>query len=84
LRIYFGNINSIQNDKFVKKNGMSAIVIKADSKSNKILKDLAKKLGANVLNMNDAQYEDFLLGSIINSEKTGEDISKEEVIKKIK
>ncbi len=63
---------------------MSAIVIKADSKSNKILKDLAKKLGANVLNMNDAQYEDFLLGSIINSEKTGEDISKEEVIKKIK
>jgi hypothetical protein len=84
LRIYFGNINSIQDDKFVKKNGMSAIVIKADSKSNKILKDLAKKLGANVLNMNDAQYEDFLLGSIINSEKTGEDISKEEVIKKIK
>ena len=63
---------------------MSAIVIKADSKSNKILKDLAKKLGANVLNMNDAQYEDFLLGSIINSEKTGEDVSKEEVIKKIK
>lgn len=63
---------------------MSAIVIKADSKSNKIFKDLAKKLGANVLNMNDAQYEDFLLGSIINSEKTGEDISKEEVIKKIK
>ena len=62
---------------------MSAIVIKADSKSNKILKDLAKKLGANVLNMNDTQYEDFLLGSIINSEKTGEDVSKEEVIKKI-
>ena len=61
---------------------MSAIVIKADSKSNKILKDLAKKLGANVLNMNDAQYEDFLLGFIINSEKTGEDVSKEEVIKK--
>ena len=30
----------------------------------------------------DAQYEDFLLGSIINSEKTGEDVSKEEVIKK--
>ena len=63
---------------------MSAIVIKADSICNKILKDLAKKLGANVLNMNDAQYEDFLLGSIINSEKTGEDVSKEEVIKKIK
>jgi hypothetical protein len=63
---------------------MSAIVIKADSKSNKILKDLAKKLGANVLNMNDNQYEDFLLGSIINSEKTGEDVTREEVIKKLK
>jgi hypothetical protein len=63
---------------------MSAIVIKADSKSNKILKDLAKKLGANVLNMNDNQYEDFLLGSIINSEKTGEDVTREEVITKLK
>ncbi len=63
---------------------MSAIVIKADSKSNKILRDLAKKLGANVLNMNDAQYEDFLLGSIINSEKTGEEASREEVFQKLK
>ena len=63
---------------------MSAIVIKADSKSNKILKDLAKKLGANVLNMNDTQYEDFLLGSIINSEKTGEFVTRDEVIKKLK
>jgi hypothetical protein len=67
-----------------KKIDMSAIVIKADSKSNKILKDLAKKLGANVLNMNDNQYEDFLLGSIINSEKTGEDVTREEVITKLK
>jgi hypothetical protein len=63
---------------------MSAIVIKADSKSNKILKDLARKLGANVLNMNDAQYEDFLLGSIINSEKTGEESSREDVFQKLK
>lgn len=34
--------------------------------------------------MKDDQYEDFLFGSIINSEKTGEDVSKEEVIKKLK
>lgn len=32
---------------------MSAIVIKADSKSNKILKELAKKLGGNVLPIDD-------------------------------
>jgi S-adenosylmethionine/arginine decarboxylase-like enzyme len=38
---------------------MSAIVIKADNQSNKILKELAKKLGANVLNINDDQYEDL-------------------------
>lgn len=38
---------------------MSAIVIKADNRSNKILKELAKKLGANVLNINDDQYEDL-------------------------
>jgi hypothetical protein len=62
---------------------MSAIIIKADDKSNKILKELAKRLGANVVNMNDAQYEDFLMGSIIDSEKTGEDVSRNEVIKKL-
>ena len=32
----------------------------------------------------DEPLEDFLLGSIINSEKTGEDVSKEEVFKKLK
>jgi len=62
---------------------MSVIIIKADDKSNKILKELAKRLGANVVSMNDAQYEDFLLGSIIDSEKTGEDVSRNEVIKKL-
>ncbi len=38
---------------------MSAIVTKADNQSNKILKELAKKLGASVLNINDDQYEDL-------------------------
>jgi hypothetical protein len=63
---------------------MGAIIIKADQKSNKILLELAKRLGANVLNMNDAQYEDFLLGSIMEEVKTGKEVSKEEVIKKLK
>lgn len=63
---------------------MSAIIIKADDKSNKILKELAKRLGANVVNMNDSQYEDFLMGSIIDSEKTGEDVPRVEIIKKLK
>jgi len=62
---------------------MSVIIIKVDDKSSKILKELAKKLGANVVNMNDNQYEDFLLGSIIDSEKTGIDVSREEIFKKL-
>jgi hypothetical protein len=63
---------------------MSAIIIKADEKSNKILKELAKQLGANVVSLKDNQYEDFLLGTIIDSEKTGKDASREEVLQKLK
>jgi hypothetical protein len=63
---------------------MSAIIIKADDKSNKILKELAKRLGANVVSLKDNQYEDFLLGTIIDSEKTGIDASREEVFQKLK
>jgi len=60
---------------------MSALVIKADSKSNKILKELAKKLGGNVLSINDMQFEDLALGSIMENEKTGKTVSREEIIK---
>jgi hypothetical protein len=63
---------------------MSAIIIKADEKSNKILKDLAKQLGANVVSLNDNQYEDFLLGTIIDAEKPGKDALREEVFQKLK
>jgi hypothetical protein len=63
---------------------MSAIIIKADDKSNKILKELAKRLGADVVNINDDQYEDILLGSVIESEKTGKDVSRDEIFKKLK
>ena len=62
---------------------MSAIIIKADEKSNKILKELAKRLGANVVSMNDNQYEDFLLGSIMDSDKTGTEVSRDEIFKKL-
>ncbi len=63
---------------------MSAITIKADDKSNKILMELAKRLGANVVNINDDQYEDILLGSIMESERTGKDVPREEIFKKLK
>ena len=62
---------------------MSAIVIKADNQSNKILKELAKKLGANVLNINDDQYEDLSLGYLMDKTKTGKIVSRDTIIKKL-
>lgn len=62
---------------------MSAIVIKADSKSNKILKELAKKLGGNVLSIDDNQFEDIALGALMDKEKIGETVSSERIMKKL-
>ncbi|MDO9579832.1 MAG: hypothetical protein Q7J06_04595 [Bacteroidales bacterium] len=63
---------------------MGAIVIKADRKSNKILADLAKKLGGNVLSMADDQYEDFAIGSAMDSVKTGKTVDRETIFMKLK
>lgn len=63
---------------------MGAILIQADSQSNKILSDLAKKLGANVLSIKDEQFEDLALGSLINNVKTNENVSRELIMKKLK
>ena len=63
---------------------MSAIIIKADSKSNKLLEDLAKKLGGDVFFIDDDQYEDIALGTLMDKEKTGETVSREEIMKKLK
>jgi hypothetical protein len=62
---------------------MSAIVIKADNQSNKILKELAQRLGANVLNINDDQYEDLSLGYLMDKTKTGKIVSRDTIIKKL-
>jgi hypothetical protein len=59
---------------------MSAIIIKADNQSNKILTDLAKKLGGDVLKLKDDQFEDLMLGSLMDSVKTGKTVSRESVI----
>ena len=63
---------------------MGAIIIKADKKSNKILTDLAKKLGGNVIRMADDQYEDFAIGSAMDSMKTGKTVDRESIIMKLK
>ena len=63
---------------------MSTILIKADKQSNKILADLAKKLGGDVLNINDNVLEDLMFGQMMDSVKTGETLSKSEILKKLK
>lgn len=63
---------------------MSTILIKADKQSNKILADLAKKLGGDVLNINDNVLEDLMLGQMMDSVKTGETVHKADILKKLK
>jgi hypothetical protein len=63
---------------------MGVIIIRADQKSSKILKELEVQLGAVVTNVKDEHYEDFMLGTLMDSEKTGEIVSIEEIFKKLK
>lgn len=62
---------------------MGAIIIRADSRSNKILSELALEPGGKVINMKDDQFEDFALGSLMDSVKTGETVSRETIMKKL-
>ncbi len=61
---------------------MSTFLINSDSSNTKLLLELAKKLGANVVSINDEQYEDLLLGNEMDKIKTNELVSKEEILKK--
>ena len=62
---------------------MGAIVIKADSQSNKILKALAEKLGGDVIQLDEEQYEDLMLGKLMEKEKTGKLTTREAIFKKL-
>jgi len=63
---------------------MSAIIIKADKSSNKILSELAQKLGGTVISLNDEQYEDFALGAVMDNAKTGETVDTDSITQKLK
>ena len=63
---------------------MGEIIIRADHKSSKLLKELAVQLGAVVTNVKDEHYEDFMLGTMMDSKKTGESVLREEIFKKLK
>ncbi|WP_373521030.1 hypothetical protein [Aquiflexum sp.] len=63
---------------------MGAIIIQADNKSNKILSELAKKLGGTVINLEDEQFEDLALGTAMDQLKTGETVDPKSIIQKLK
>ena len=63
---------------------MSTLVISTDSKNSRILSELAERLGASVMKINDAQYEDLVLGALMDAEKTGINVSRETIFKKLK
>jgi len=62
---------------------MGAIVIKNDSKSLKLIAELAKRLGSKVANLNDEQFEDFTFGEMMKEAKTGELVSRESIMQKL-
>ena len=63
---------------------MGAVVIKIDDKNNRLITKLVKELGGKVISINEEQYEDLALGTLMDEEKTGESVSREEVMKKLR
>lgn len=63
---------------------MSIFLIKTDKQSSKILAKLAIMLGGNIIDMKDDQFENFMLGSLMDKVKTGKTASKESILKKLR
>jgi len=63
---------------------MSAKIIKGDKKSSKLITQLVKQLGANVNGVKKDQYEDFLLGTLMDKEKSNKTVSRSTIMKKLK
>lgn len=62
---------------------MGAIIIKADRKTIEILSELARRLEGEVLNITNTQFEDFALGSQMDLVKTGKNVSRKKILKKL-
>jgi hypothetical protein len=63
---------------------MSMLLIKTDNKNSKILAQLAKHLGGDVISLSDTQFEDLMLGTLMDNVKTGTTVSKNSILKKLK
>ncbi|MFV0589763.1 MAG: hypothetical protein ACK5M7_00125 [Draconibacterium sp.] len=62
---------------------MGAIIIKIDDKNNRLITKLVKELGGKTIPINEEQYEDLAFGTLMDKEKTGEMVSRKEVMRKL-
>lgn len=63
---------------------MGTILIKTDKRSSKILAELAKRLGAKVIDVKDEQFDDLMLGTLMDKVKAGKTVSKDSILKKLR
>ncbi|GAB4453768.1 MAG: hypothetical protein OHK0036_16930 [Bacteroidia bacterium] len=63
---------------------MSTLVINTSSENIQLIKQLVKKIGGKVIDLNEEQLEDLLLGQMMNKVKTGKKVSKNIILKKLK
>jgi hypothetical protein len=63
---------------------MGALVVKINKKNNQLISRLVMELGGDVLSINDKQYEDLVLGNLMDEVKTNEDVDKDLVLKKLR
>lgn len=69
---------------FTKKNKMEAIIVYGtDKKNTRLIIELAKQLGGKVSGLTKDQYEDILLGNIMDKVKTGKEVSKSAILEKL-
>ncbi len=59
---------------------MESLLIKSNSKQNKLIKECALKLGASVKNLSDGDLEDITLGMLMDEIKTNEYVLNDEVM----
>jgi predicted transcriptional regulator len=63
---------------------MSTILIKSDDETGRMLSELAKKLGSEVVDLADEKYEDLALAIAMDAVETGKEVSEEEILKQLR
>lgn len=63
---------------------MSTILIEGDARTNKLLQELAKKMGAKVKVLSDSKKEDLGLLSLMGEADRNKKVSKQTILKKLR